>query len=137
MIVEKPLNELWSLAENHSHSESKWIHPLRTQSDLTFLTEQHIYNKMFLSSSPHHRVVLTALSNPGSSMYLTVLPTHKAYQLPDAAVKLACRLRLGLLPFDQLTNTICECCNSTASFNDDPHHLLSCTRMRHLQTKRP
>ena len=108
---------------------SSWIHPLRMQSDLTYMIEGHIYNNLFLSTWDYHRVILTALGNHGCSDYLTVLPTHEVYHMHNAAMRLAIRLRLGLLPFDQLHNAKCNFCPAQVSFNEDPHHLLSCNRM--------
>ncbi len=129
------IDDLWPLAKSNQSNPTQFCHPLRLQANLTFIMENHIYNEMFLSTSPTHRVTLTSLSVPGSSEYLTVLPTDKVYQVPDTAMRLAARMRMGLLPFDHLHHSTCPTCPANrcgvedAPFITDPYHLLACKQL--------
>jgi hypothetical protein len=78
-------------------------------------------------ASPYRKALLTSLVAPGSSHWLSTIPTQPAYRMKDEAVRLACRHRLGLLPFDQLMNRNCSCIKHD-SFNDDPDHFHSCVK---------
>ena len=91
--------------------------------------EQSLRTALFHSSSLIRRTLMTANTAPHSSAYLTVLPIRPCYRMADAAMRLAVRHRLGLLPYESLASEHCVCRPHT-SFLTDPDHFHSCEKFK-------
>jgi hypothetical protein len=121
------------------HAPTTYLHPHQLQHALTTRLEKQIYKQLYAASDDYHKAVLTALSTPNCSPFLSLLPTQPCYTLTDAAMRLAVRHRLGLLPFDALALPSSSRCNCAAapSFLSDPDHFHSCSHFkRTFQTQR-
>jgi hypothetical protein len=80
-------------------------------------------------SSDYSRLI--SLSSKSSGLWLTTSPTTPTLSIPDSNFSISSRLRLGLVPFDDL-----HLCTCGASLSTHPLHFLSCILHRPLTTVR-
>jgi hypothetical protein len=135
IIAERVLytaSELWSKAKEYMDTTTPtdpFMQPEELQRQACHQIEAATYTRMHHQSSSYRKALLTSLVAPGSSHWLSTIPTQPTYRMKDESVRLACRHRLGLLPFDQLINRNCSCIKHD-SFNDDPDHFHSCVKYK-------
>jgi len=77
-------------------------------------------------SSPQEKSRLRSIKGKHAGAWLTTLPLSPMLNLSDAHFRVACRLRLGLPPQDNLPPT-CQC---GLNLKSDPLHFLSCKRIK-------
>jgi len=144
LTLHSSMMQLWQRAREHAAKvntpmidQETFLNPQKLQHDITAQIEEKLYKRLLNDSTPRHQVVLTSLHTRGCNAYLTVLPTQPCYRMQDGAFRLAVRHRLGLLPFDTLTDAACNRCPHPTTFSDDPDHLHSCSlHRRTLVTER-
>jgi hypothetical protein len=127
------LPQLWQLAQQHvaSNEQVPFLRSERVQHDATFQLEERLYRELHARSTPIRRALLTAVTAPSCSAFLSTLPTQPSYRMADEAVRLAVRHRLGLLPFESLARQQCTCRFHTA-FAADPDHFHSCEQFKRM-----
>ena len=76
--------------------------------------------------NPQEKSRLRSIKGKHAGAWLTTLPLSPMLTLSDAHFRVACRLRLGLPPQDNLPPT-CACGSNLKS---DPLHFLSCKRIK-------
>ena len=70
---------------------------------------------------------MVSVSQPSSGLWLTTLPFHPSLSIPNSHFSIASRIRLGLIPIDNLTT-----CSCSASLTNNPLHFLDCRLLRSL-----
>ena len=125
------ITDLWDRASAHvqKRSAGAFLQAEQLQHEATTEIEESLRTSLFHSSSLIRRTLMTANTAPHSSAYLTVLPIRPCYRMADAAMRLAVRHRLGLLPYDSLASVHCVCRPHT-SFLTDPDHFHSCEKFK-------
>jgi hypothetical protein len=123
--------DLWERASAHiqRRSTDAFLQAEQLQHEATMQIEESLRTSLFHASSLIRRTLMTANTAPHSSAYLTVLPVRPCYRMADAAMRLAVRHRLGLLPYDSLAPVHCVCRPHT-SFLTDPDHFHSCEKFK-------
>jgi hypothetical protein len=117
------IDRLWQRARQHltQPTTSAFLRAESLQSASTTQIEQRIYRDLHLRSNPYRRTLLTAVGSSHASNFLQALPTSSSYRMRDTHMRLACRHRLGLLPYDTLHHHHCVCrSNAGPRFLDDP-----------------
>jgi hypothetical protein len=106
----------------------------KLQHRLTYAMEDVQWRRLYHSCGRYQQALLISLTqNPSTSVWLTTPPleSEPGYSMSDLAYRLACRHRLGLLPFDDLRSKACVTCArrniETPTLLADPDHAHSCT----------
>ncbi|MDR3446587.1 reverse transcriptase domain-containing protein [Dyella sp.] len=105
----------------------------KLQHALTLKIEQAVWQRLYDGSARYQQAILTSLAhNPATSVWLTTPPlsSEPGYRMRDADYRLACRHRLGLLPYDDLRDKACAACArrniETPTLLADPDHAHAC-----------
>lgn len=131
--LQKSTEEIWQSASSSATVVvgQHFVLASKLQQALTAGIESTLYTQCYNSCQLYQQTILTSLSeNPNCSAFLTVLPTRPEYRMTDDQFLLACRHRLGMLPFDDLIDEVCVKCHgrndALPSFRADPDHLHAC-----------
>lgn len=127
------VDHLWQRAARHltQPAAAPFLQAESIQSACTTQIEQKIYRQLHLRSTPYRRTLLTSVGAAHACDFLLARPTLSSYRISDEQLRLACRHRLGLLPYDHLHRHHCVCQGNVGPrFRDDPDHFHSCERYR-------
>jgi hypothetical protein len=127
------IDAIWQKATTTPPSTFSSSSP-KFQHRLTYAMEEVQWRRLYHSSGRYQQALLISITqNPSTSVWLTTPPleSEPGYSMSDLAYRLACRHRLGLLPYDDLRSKACVTCArrnvETPTLLDDPDHAHSCT----------
>jgi len=132
-LLNGSVDSLWSAAASFNSSKRAasggFLQTDHLQRSATELMESELLSQLREQSSVRRRTLLVANATPHSCEFLTVLPTQPLYCISNASLRLAVRHRLGVLPYDSLSDQRCYCTTKTP-FALDPDHFHSCAKHR-------
>jgi hypothetical protein len=151
--IPRDLSTAMTLYREKAESATRLQHHLAVQiqhgiqSDLLrTMSGQYVGN---VNQDLHHRAIMLSATAPGASLIFTTLPTTSDYQLNDDEFNTAIRLRLQIVPRNdmlnaqgQLMNVQCYVCDSThrrvfSSVNEVCAHAHACPKLkRTINTQR-
>lgn len=115
----------------HSALRLESVRHTRYQRSVLAQVEEQEHSKVLMESSEVGRSRLRAAMHANASLWLTVVPSRRAYRLSNREFSLAVRARLGLSPAsssDPARPLLCSCGEFVSS--DETEHLFICEKHR-------